>query len=117
MNPPPGFGPLEYIKSGPREWTLTAFWRTPYGVVPAGFVSDGASSPRLAFAIVDPGSEFLEASVIHDFLYRYGIGTRKEADRAWRDTALSYGASPRRTRLGYFALRVGGVNFGWNKVN
>jgi hypothetical protein len=109
-----GYGQLCEHKVGPRAWVLIKFWETPYGQVPAGFVSDGASSHRIMWAIVDPATEFFEASVIHDFLYRFGIGTRKAADEAWRDTAQAYGASRFRTQLGYRALRMFGHGFGSN---
>lgn len=109
---PKGFSDLETTKIGKRKWVLDKFWVTPYGVVPAGFVTDGASSPRLAWMIVDPATEFFEASVIHDFLYRYGIGTRLAADEAWRDTAIAFKASSLRTAIGFRALRMFGVNFG-----
>lgn len=113
---PPGYSDLETVKMGPREWIVRKFWQTPYGMIPAGFKTDGASSPRLAWSIVDPGSEFFEASIIHDFLYRFGIGTRAQADAIWREAAIAFGANPRRAALGYYALRLGGVNFGWNKA-
>lgn len=109
---PEGYGNLEVTKIGPRSWVLDKFWVTPYGTVPAGFITDGASSPRFAWVVVDPATEFFEASVIHDHLYRYGIGTRKAADEAWRDTALKYGSNKLRTAMGYRILRMFGVNFG-----
>lgn len=114
---PEGYTELEVTKTGPREWVLDKAWVTPYGIVPAGFVSDGASSPRFAWSIVDPATEFFEASVIHDFLYRYGVGTRKAADVAWRETALKYGSNKTRTNIGYRILRMFGVNFGERKAD
>ncbi|HIE98682.1 MAG TPA: DUF1353 domain-containing protein, partial [Fuerstia sp.] len=39
-------------------------------VVPAGFVSDGASIPRLFWAIIGPpiGSSHLLPAIVHDYL-------------------------------------------------
>lgn len=49
--------------------------------VPFGFVSDGASIPEFAWSLVGhPFDEYLEAAIIHDYLYRNGIGTKHKAD-------------------------------------
>jgi hypothetical protein len=89
---------------------------TPFGTIPAGFISDGASAPRWAWIIVDPATEFFEASVVHDFLYGYAVGTRKDADEAWYRVSLLYGASKFRAKLGWLALRVGGGNAWGNRL-
>jgi hypothetical protein len=48
--------------------------------VPAGFVTDLASVPRLPLMYWLCGATADEAAVIHDFLYRDMTTTRKEAD-------------------------------------
>lgn len=64
-------------------------------VVPAGFVTDLSSVPRMARAVVDRVGPQLEASVVHDFLYVAwqdvaGRGAR-EADREFADLVLLAG--------------------------
>lgn len=48
--------------------------------VPAGFVTDYASVPRLPLAYLLFGGVADEAAVIHDFLYSTGAVSRKVAD-------------------------------------
>lgn len=37
-------------------------------VIPAGFVSDGASVPRIARGFLSPMGEYAPAAILHDFL-------------------------------------------------
>ena len=59
-----------------RQWQLTEDWHcmlpdgTPI-VIPRGFVSDGASAPRLFWPLMPPAGPLLAPSLIHDFAYRY----------------------------------------------
>jgi len=50
-------------------------------VVPSGFLTDLASIPRLFWNILPPFGKYTRAAVIHDFLYRTRICSRKTADR------------------------------------
>lgn len=80
--------PLNTTKIGPKLWVLNApmiivvsgkTWR-----VPKGFVTDGASVPRLLWRIATPMSgAHAEAAVLHDWLYSLDCLiklTHKEAD-------------------------------------
>lgn len=58
--------------------------------VPAGYLSDGASSPRVVWWLVPPMGRYGQAAVVHDYLCEYlmindrGVMvpiTRKEADK------------------------------------
>lgn len=49
-------------------------------VVPAGFVTDFASVPRLPLVYTVAGNIGHRAAVVHDWLYHNGIGTKSEAD-------------------------------------
>lgn len=60
-----------------RKWELTDnyFYTLPDGtriVIPAGFVHDGASIPKILWGILSPTGLLLIAALIHDFSYRYG---------------------------------------------
>lgn len=74
--------------------------------VPAGFLFDGNSLPRLAW-IVRPKTEYLEAGCVHDFLYRYGKD-RKLADRVYEEILESMGMNKAERKTWYFALRMFG---------
>jgi hypothetical protein len=49
--------------------------------VPTGFVTDGASTPRILWALFPPVDEYFPAAVIHDYLLT--TGARQDADKAF----------------------------------
>jgi len=86
-------------------WKLT--WSLSYGeiLVPAGFETDLASVPRLFWRIASP-IDAIEPAIIHDYLCRNQIGTRKEADRVFVYAMADYGVAWWRRTLMYVAVRV-----------
>jgi Protein of unknown function (DUF1353) len=62
--------PLDY-KIGQSEFIIT---------VPAGFVTDFASTPHSVWANLPPTGRYLLAAVVHDFLYWDQGCTRRQAD-------------------------------------
>lgn len=100
----------------PREgdrWELAAPWTytTQRGAwtVPAGYVTDLASTPRWLWWLVPPFGAYLGAAVLHDFLYSSRPVTRVEADRAFFAAMLVDGERVWRAWLIYRAVRW----FGW----
>jgi hypothetical protein len=65
------------------------FFRTSayYGiiVIPAGFETDFASIPRVFWNILPPIGQYLEAAVVHDYLYSMGTDLFMSADRKTAD--------------------------------
>jgi len=119
-----------------RKWEFLEDWRLilPNGVVaviPAGFIFDGASIPRLFWSLLSPTGVLFIPSVIHDFAYRYdflwievhpGFVTRycEGAGRAYWDRLFLeisedinglFGID----RVAYGALRIGGWA-AWNRL-
>ena len=45
-----------------------------------GFISDGASIPRIFWNILDPTGPYFQAAVVHDYLYRCQRLTRHQSD-------------------------------------
>lgn len=89
---------------------------TVYGrfVIPKGFMSDGASIPRLIwFLLSDTDPDILYPSYAHDDLYKLGkAGTpefagidRKRSDMVIRDLMLAIGAPRWKANAVYFILR------------
>ena len=75
--------------------------------VPKDFVTDFNSVPRGLWNVFPPW-EYPEAGVVHDYLYRLGLGTRKEADAIHR-RILEHLECPRVKRYAaWVALRVFG---------
>jgi hypothetical protein len=100
----------------PREgdrWEVREEWqyathRDTY-VVPAGFVTDLASAPRILWAIVPPFGAYMGAAVLHDFLYSSKIVSRKDADRIFFAAMIVDGERVWRAWAMYKAVRL----FGW----
>jgi hypothetical protein len=106
------------IRNGTRVFTLEHYFRyiSSYGTitVPTGFITDGASVPRMFWPIFDPfGGEYFHAAIIHDYLYsRWSTAhfncTRKNADLIFKEAMYNRGI-PWSTRETIFrAVRIGG---------
>ena len=69
------------------------FWtpRTGLIMVPAGFVTDLASIPRLFWNILPPFGKYTRAAIVHDWLYRTQMRTRETADRVLWDGMVACG--------------------------
>ena len=48
--------------------------------VPKGAKTDFASIPRIFWPILPPVGRYSRAAVVHDYLYRHGLFTRKDCD-------------------------------------
>lgn len=79
-------------------------------VVPAGFVTDGASIPRWAWSLVGGpmSGRYVWAAVIHDYLYVKHLVKRNVADWIFWDAMRVSGVSFWKRRAMHFAVRVGG---------
>lgn len=87
--------------------------------VPAGYVTDGASVPRLAWAYMPPDGLHRAASVIHDWLYdQRGVTwfkkfTRQETDLLFHKILRLSGVGKIRAYIAFAAVRAGGWTY-WN---
>ena len=82
-------------------------WHT----IPAGYVSDGASVPRFFWRILSPNIDgrTLLPSIIHDFEYENGIGTRKAADFDYGARLYENHYGIIRSGLTWIGVRIGGT--------
>lgn len=79
--------------------------------VPIGFLTDGASIPRVFWSILAPYGEYFAAAIIHDFLYSLDDNTqftRKEADLILKEGMYNLGVSWIKRGLIYRAVQVFG---------
>ena len=81
--------------------------------VPAGFVTDFASTPPPIWMIIPPWGKYGKAAVIHDYLYQRHQRTRKQVDDIFREAMVVLGVDPARVFLMYWAVRL----FGWPAWN
>ncbi len=61
-------------------FVLTKDYVTPEITVPAGQTTDGASRPEWAAIFIEKYDKHLPACIVHDYMYRKAIKTKKEAD-------------------------------------
>jgi hypothetical protein len=83
-------------------------------IVPAGFVTDFASVPRIPIAYELCGAKANEASVVHDYLYSNGkLCTRAQADAVFKEAMLLSGVPKWRANIMWAGVRLfGGSHFG-----
>ena len=76
--------------------------------VPAGFVSDGASIPKIAWSIVGGPwtGKYRNAAVVHDYLYSVQTFTRRITDREFLRGMKGLGVSWWKRRLMHRCVRL-----------
>lgn len=99
-----------------RDWTYGRF------TVPKGFHTDGASIPRIFWTFIGGPSRaaFMEAAVLHDWLYVKDSTTlqnisRKEADDIFYGLLKKNKVHPFRSWLMWLAVRSAGWLFWKNR--
>lgn len=79
--------------------------------VPAGFLSDGLSIPKVFQSIFSKSPHYIYAGILHDFSYRQDFPsklTRRQADRLFLFYMKQYGVGFFSRQAIYHAVRIGG---------
>lgn len=76
--------------------------------VPSGFISDGATVPRIFWPVFPPIGRYLKATLVHDYYLTQGF-RRYQCDRWFRECLIDLGISPWRVSFMYGAVRFYGV--------
>jgi hypothetical protein len=118
LSPPPTLAPIpavpyipfadgrNYVLSEPLSYTIE---NTGVNItVPAGFVTDWASTPRLIWSVLPPFGTYLKPAVIHDYLYWMQYCTREQSDKILLIAMAESGVSKREQRAVYDGVRIGG---------
>lgn len=67
------------------------FGKRQYFIIPKGFKTDFASVPRIFWSFISPTDEFIRVpSLIHDYMYRTHMYSRKIADSIFLEKMLSF---------------------------
>jgi len=82
--------------------------------VPAGFITDFASVPRIFWAIISPIDKHGKAAVIHDYCYYHAMYDRKKSDLIFREALEVLEVAPWKVWCMYEAVRIGSI-FAWRK--
>jgi hypothetical protein len=73
-----------------------------------GYRTDFATVPRFLWSVLPPIGRHNPAALVHDFLYDYQIGTRKNADKIFLKLMLQYQVPPVAAYVMYWGVRLGG---------
>lgn len=76
--------------------------------IPEGFISDGATVPRILWCFFPPISEYAYAAILHDYMYDNAIKTKKEADKVLYHAMRILGYPKWKAKLFYYCVRVFG---------
>lgn len=77
--------------------------------IPAGFITDFASIPRVLWSILPPTGGYGKAAVVHDRLYRTpGLCTRAQADAVLKEAMQFLQVGWWTRQVIYAGVRVGG---------
>ena len=77
-------------------------------IVPAGFITDFASVPRIFWSLYPPMGKYAGATIIHDYLYITQERTRKETDLIFLEAMKVLNVPFFRRQIIYRAVRLGG---------
>ena len=102
-------------------WQLAFDWSVPFKLpdglrgrvmVYAGFVTDGASVPRMAWFLAGHPMESprIVAALAHDWLYASHVTDRKTADEIYAAILRAVGRASWRVAVEYAALRAFGAS-------
>ncbi len=90
-------------------------WKDKTICIPSGFMSDGASVPKIFWGLVFPSEDLraLRAAITHDYLYRNAPPnwTRADADKAFLDIMIRDGVNKTRAYTAYYAVRFFGKKY------
>lgn len=98
------------------KWTVTAplVYQSDVAkqtfTVPAGFVTDLASVPRLPVVYLLAGDTSSEAAVVHDYLYSTRCVPRDVADAVLREASAVTGVPAWRRFMMWAGVRIGGAS-------
>jgi len=106
------------IRNRPYELERDLVYETdvlPSGlvIVPAGYCTDFASTPRWTWRIFPPGGKYRAAAVVHDWLVDESphTCTSKQAARIFREAMTDLGVKRWRRAAMYRAVRMFGPRF------
>lgn len=98
---------------------VTITWQGRFIAIPAGFESDGVSTPRFLWSTISPAidNRTIRAGVAHDFIYREQPDgwTRADADAMFYDLCRADGLCWWTAQKAYWGLRLfGGATWAEN---
>jgi len=99
------FADAVYVLTKPIAWAPNPGQPHKGVEVPAGFVTDFGSLPRVFWSLLRPSDEYAYAAVIHDYLYWTQDRSREESDQVFRLVMEDLSISPTMILTVYQAVR------------
>lgn len=103
--------PLRLEADRPGYWVLLSplIWDGEERYeVPAGFITDLASIPRVFRWLLEQNGGSRRAAVLHDYLYRTHVTSRAQADELFSKALKAEGVNPIGGFLYWAGVRLGG---------
>ncbi|MEM7429183.1 MAG: trypsin-like serine protease [Pseudomonadota bacterium] len=98
-----------YALTSPIAWKPNTASSVFHDVtVPAGFVTDFASIPRIFWSLLRPDGEYTYPAIIHDYLYWTQTTSREAADEIFKIAMEDFGIDAAKILSIYAAVRAGG---------
>lgn len=91
-----------------RVYEPFAFYLSDIISVPAGFITDLATVPRIFWILLPPDGKYAKAAIIHDYMYDNALRTKKEADLIFLDGMTVLGVPRWKRTIMYYAVRLFG---------
>ncbi len=95
------------------HWHQNTRWRVVEPVeidgvlIPKGFVTDGASVPRMLWWLFPPTGRYMEAALLHDYLLQEH--PRYYADHQFLSSMTRLGVAKWRRQVMFYAVRIFGI--------
>lgn len=77
-------------------------------VVPRGFTTDLATIPRILWSIFPPHDYYAKAAILHDYMYKNALGSKKEADLVFYEALGVLGMPKWQRKLFYWGVKLVG---------
>jgi hypothetical protein len=96
---------------GKYQFELVENYRYRDIVIPKGYITDGASVPRIFWSIFPPNkAEYLSAAIVHDYLTDIVIEkksiTFRSVDNTFRDMLIDLNVNKIEVKVLYWSVRL-----------
>lgn len=100
--------PTQMMLLSPFAYHVGAYPSQDIITVPAGTVTDLATTPRWLWSVLPPFGHYAKAAIVHDYLYQQAVGSKRYADGVFLEAMTVLGVPRWRRVVMYWAVRVCG---------
>lgn len=96
---------------GQSQWEVAKNYKTKFGTIPKGFVTNLASVPKILWWLLPPYGKYTEAVVWHDYCYSKVDTKRKQDDKQFKILMLDNGTKLWKVNVMYLGVRIFGKKY------